>query len=129
MTQRGWRIGTTRPARQPLAARVIGGGDAMPGASTGESGLRLAELVAALSLATDLTIGVPTEHALRSAILAVRLGDILGASETERHQSYYLALLRYVGCTSSSHADAQVFGDEIAVGTWTAGVDLADPPE
>ena len=34
-----------------------------------EPDLRLAELIAALSLATDLGMGQPMEHALRSSIL------------------------------------------------------------
>jgi hypothetical protein len=40
----------------------------------GESGIRLAELVAAFSLATDLGLGQPLEHALRSWLIAARLG-------------------------------------------------------
>lgn len=39
-----------------------------------ETGLRLAELMAALSLATDLGTAQPMEHALCSCILSVRLG-------------------------------------------------------
>ena len=37
--------------------------------------LRLAELTAALSLATDLGMGQPLEHGLRTAIIAVRLAE------------------------------------------------------
>jgi hypothetical protein len=39
--------------------------------------MRLAELVAALSLATDLGMGQPMEHELRACLLAVRLGEAL----------------------------------------------------
>jgi hypothetical protein len=39
-----------------------------------EQPIRAAEVVGALSLATDLGTGQPLEHALRSAVLAVRLG-------------------------------------------------------
>ncbi len=42
-----------------------------------DSGLRLAELVAAFSLATDLGMGQPMEHVLRSWLIAVRLGERL----------------------------------------------------
>lgn len=42
-----------------------------------DSGLRLAELVAAFSLATDLGLGQPMEHVLRSWLIAVRLGERL----------------------------------------------------
>ena len=37
------------------------------------SEIRLAELVAALSIATDLGMGQPMEYVLRSCVLAVRL--------------------------------------------------------
>ena len=41
---------------------------------TSDSGLRLAEVIAALSLATDLGVGQPMGYALRSWVLVVRLG-------------------------------------------------------
>src|SRR2546426_7827329 len=40
--------------------------------------LRLAELVAALSLATDLGMGQPMAHALRTCLFAIALGRALG---------------------------------------------------
>jgi len=43
--------------------------------SAGER-VRAAEVVGALSLATDLGTGQPLEHALRTAVLAVRLGEL-----------------------------------------------------
>ena len=45
-----------------------------------EQPIRAAEVVGALSLATDLGTGQPLEHALRTAVLAVRLGELAGAS-------------------------------------------------
>jgi hypothetical protein len=50
---------------------AVGAGDHGPG-------LRLAELVAAFSRATDLGMGQPMEHVLRSWLIAVRLGQRLG---------------------------------------------------
>ncbi len=46
--------------------------------------IRLAELIAALSLATDLAMGQPLEYALCSCVLAVRLGEALGLTDDER---------------------------------------------
>jgi hypothetical protein len=46
----------------------VGGDKPRPG-----QGLRLAELLAAVSLATDLAHDVPAESALRDAVLAVEL--------------------------------------------------------
>lgn len=40
-----------------------------------KSDTRLADLVGALSLATDLSMGQPLEHALRTCLLALRLGE------------------------------------------------------
>jgi hypothetical protein len=45
--------------------------------------IRLAELMAALSLSTDLGMGQPLEYALSVCVLSVRLGDVLGLSESE----------------------------------------------
>ncbi len=45
--------------------------------------IRLVELMTALSLATDLGMGQPMEHALCVCVLSVRLGEALGLSEDE----------------------------------------------
>ncbi len=45
--------------------------------------VRLAELVATLSLGTDLGFGQPMEHVLRQCLIALRLGERLGLSEAE----------------------------------------------
>src|SRR5919204_446060 len=44
---------------------------------------RSVELLAALSLATDLGTGQPLEHALRTSVLAVRLGALAGVPHRE----------------------------------------------
>jgi hypothetical protein len=46
--------------------------------------LRLAEAVGALSLATDLAMGQPLEHGLRTAVLAVRVAQAMGCRRTIR---------------------------------------------
>jgi hypothetical protein len=73
------------------------------------SGVRLAEIVAALSLATDLGMGQPMEFALRTCVLAVRLGDVLGLDERELRDIYYVALLRSAGCTAEAPFEAMLF--------------------
>ena len=89
--------------------------------------VRLAELIAALSLAIDIGVGQPMEHALRSCLLGVRLGEELGLDEQELADIYYLALLRFVGCTANKDVDAAVLGDEIAARAWIAALDLGQP--
>ncbi len=78
--------------------------------------LRLAELMAALSLATDLGMGQPMEQALRTCLIAVSLGDRLGLSRDELSEVYYVALLRFLGCTADAHEfAAMVGGDDISM--------------
>ena len=79
--------------------------------------LRLAELASAISLATDLAMGLPLEQGLRTAIVAVRLAERLGLDESEREAVYYVSLLRFSGCTAEAYLDAHRFGDEIAART------------
>jgi hypothetical protein len=57
-------------------------------ASDRDSGLRLAELVAAFSLALDLGMGQPMEHDLRSWLIAARLGDHFGLDHKQRGSLY-----------------------------------------
>ena len=84
---------------------------------------RLAEVVAAISLATDLGMGQPLEHALRTCVLAMRLADQAGVGAGERPVVYYTALLRYLGCTGESHEMSAAFGDEIAARAAFATID------
>jgi HD-GYP domain-containing protein (c-di-GMP phosphodiesterase class II) len=85
------------------------------GAGLSPGRLRAAELIGALSLATDFGVGEPLEHGLRTTVIGVRLAESLGLEEEDRRAVYYVALLRYAGCTAESHLDAALFGDEIAV--------------
>ncbi|MGH7687779.1 MAG: HD domain-containing phosphohydrolase [Candidatus Dormibacteria bacterium] len=83
-----------------------------------ESELRLAELITALSLATDLGMGQPMEKAMRSCLLALVLGRRLDCDAATLSDIYYLALLQHIGCTSHAHEWATyVGGDEIAMRT------------
>ena len=80
----------------------------------GSARVRLAEPVAALSLATDLGMGQPLEQALRTCLLAVAAGSELGLDGATRSDSYYLALLRFVGCTSDAQCAANEMCDVVA---------------
>jgi len=55
--------------------------------------VRLAELVAALSLGIDLGFGQPMEHILRQCLIALRLAERVGLDEQARAVVYYTALL------------------------------------
>ncbi len=77
--------------------------------------VRLAELVAALSLGIDLGFGQPMEHVLRQCVIALRLGEQAGLSEDDRGTIYYAALLVNVGCHSDAYEQAKWFGDDIGL--------------
>ncbi|MBY0532631.1 MAG: LuxR C-terminal-related transcriptional regulator [Xanthobacteraceae bacterium] len=75
--------------------------------------IRRAEILAALSLATDLAMGQPMEFALKSCALGIRLGKLLQCDESELKEIYYHSLLRYINCNAETHVMAALFGDEI----------------
>src|SRR5688500_16038955 len=79
------------------------------------SEVRLAELVAALSLGIDLGFGQPMEHVLRQCLIALRLAERMGLDADERAALYYTALLVGVGCHTDAHEQAKWFGDDISL--------------
>ncbi|TDO55469.1 regulatory LuxR family protein [Kribbella sp. VKM Ac-2571] len=93
-----------------------------------DSGLRLTELLAAFSLATDLGMGQPMEHVLRSWAIAARLGDHLDVEPEERAALYYVATLAWVGCVADTPEVATWFGDDIAFRSDSYQVDFAGLP-
>ena len=80
-----------------------------------EGRVRVAELVAALSLGIDLGFGQPMEHVLRQCLIALRLAERAGLDEESRGAVYYTALLVNVGCHTDAHEQAKWFGDDIAM--------------
>ena len=77
--------------------------------------VRLAELLAALSLAFDLGMGLPMEHVLRQCLISMRLADRLGLERSDRGVVYYTALLAWVGCHVDAYEQAKWFGDDLAL--------------
>jgi HD-GYP domain-containing protein (c-di-GMP phosphodiesterase class II) len=88
--------------------------------------VRLAEVVGALSLATDVGMGMPLEVGLGTSLVAGRLAEALGCSADEERRAYWVALLRHIGCTAGSHDFAALVGDEIAFRGGLGGVDFTD---
>jgi HD-GYP domain-containing protein (c-di-GMP phosphodiesterase class II) len=81
------------------------------------------ELLAALSLATDLGSGLPLEHALHTCVIAVRLAEAADVTRRERDATYHAALLHAVGCTSNAHETAAIFGDDVSTRAAWATID------
>jgi HD-GYP domain-containing protein (c-di-GMP phosphodiesterase class II) len=83
--------------------------------------------VASLSLATDLGLGQPMQHVLRSCMLGLGLAEDVGLDESERAAVYYVALVAWLGCHADSHEQAGWFGDDIALRADAQMVDSAGP--
>ncbi len=76
--------------------------------------VRLAELVATISLGTDLGLGQPMEHVLRHTLVSLRMAELLELDVAERNVAYYSGLLCWVGCHTDAYEQAKWFGDDIA---------------
>ncbi|HEX6857653.1 MAG TPA: HD domain-containing phosphohydrolase [Streptosporangiaceae bacterium] len=79
------------------------------------SGVRLAELLAVLSLGTDLGMGQPMEHVLRQCLISLRLTQAMGLDAADREVVFYAALLAWVGCHVDAYEQARWFGDDLAL--------------
>ena len=90
--------------------------------------VRLAELIAMISLGTDLGMGQPMEHVLRQSLIALRLAERLGLDEESRGVVYYVSLLSWVGCHVDAYEQAKWFGDDLALKADTRRVDLSSLP-
>jgi HD-GYP domain-containing protein (c-di-GMP phosphodiesterase class II) len=87
--------------------------------------VRLAELLALISLGTDLGMGAPMEHVMRQSLIALRLAERLGLDEATRGVVYYVGLLGWVGCHVDAYEQAKWFGDDLALKSDVRRVDLA----
>jgi HD-GYP domain-containing protein (c-di-GMP phosphodiesterase class II) len=88
----------------------------------------LAEVVAMLSLATDLGYGQPMDHVQRSCMLALRLSERLGLDDPARAVVYYVGLLACVGCYADASEQARWFGDDIELKADMYDVNFAGMP-
>jgi HD-GYP domain-containing protein (c-di-GMP phosphodiesterase class II) len=90
--------------------------------------LRLADVLGALSLATDLANGLPAEDGLRIAILATRLA----ADEpmAVRNDVFWSGVLRYLGCNGFAVEEAGfASGDDIGLRKSFVRTDLGRPSQ
>jgi putative nucleotidyltransferase with HDIG domain len=87
------------------------------------------EVLAALSLATDLGTDQPLEHGLRTAVLCSRLAAAGGGDDALCADAYHLGLLHSIGCTSDAHEAAAAYGDDRPYRSDFATIDSARPNE
>jgi HD-GYP domain-containing protein (c-di-GMP phosphodiesterase class II) len=74
--------------------------------------VKLSQLVATLSLMSDLGMGRPMERVLRQTVIAMRLADAAGVAPEVCAATYYTSLLTWVGCATDTSELADLFGDE-----------------
>ena len=91
--------------------------------------VRLADLLAAVSVATDLGNGQEPGKAIRACLVATALARRLGTPEAEVSDVYYTSLLRHLGCTATAHEEAWLVGDELAARPAAERADFGDPRE
>ncbi|KAB7753200.1 HD domain-containing phosphohydrolase [Mycolicibacterium mucogenicum] len=89
--------------------------------------VRLAELIASLSLATDLGLGQPQEHVLRQTVIATRLAAAAGMAPEHPAAAFYVSLLAWMGCVADSHELAHWFADDLQMRADSYQVDKAGP--
>lgn len=74
----------------------------------------VAEMLAVLSLATDLSMGLPMEHGVRSCFIGMCLAAELEIPHRDRSDLYYASLIKEVGCVcGASQLAAWIEGDEM----------------
>jgi HD-GYP domain-containing protein (c-di-GMP phosphodiesterase class II) len=92
--------------------------------------LRLAELLASLSLASDLGMGYPPEQTLDACLIASALARELNLDPATRADAYFVSLLSHVGCTAGAHEQAFLAGgDDVALRGIGSGVVFGEPRE
>lgn len=72
-------------------------------------GLKLAELISALSHALDLTEGQPQGHCVRCCWIGMHLGQAMGLNDQQRWELYYTLLLKDLGCSSNAARICQLY--------------------
>ena len=92
-----------------------------------EPGIRLTELLGALSLVSDLGMGQPMEHNLRQCLIAARLGDRAGLDGAQREGVFYAGIMAWVGCHVDAYEQTKWFGDETALKGDARKVDMTGP--
>lgn len=95
-------------------------------------GVRLADVAGALSMALDLAEGQSMGHSLRSTLIGMRIGDLLGVTEEQKSALFYALLLKDLGCSANSArlstllgADDRLLKHAHRLTDWTAGSDRA----
>ncbi len=96
------------------------------------AGIRLTDVVGALSYALDMTEGQPMGHSVRTTMIGMRIAALVGLSEEDRSALFYALLLKDLGGSSNAAQLSRLYGaDDRALKQahrlidWTDRVDVA----
>ncbi len=74
------------------------------------AGIRLTDVIGALSYALDMSEGQPVGHSVRTAMIGMRIGRELGLSDESRSALFYALLLKDLGSSSNAAQLSSRFG-------------------
>jgi putative nucleotidyltransferase with HDIG domain len=94
------------------------------------TGIRLSEIIAAMSVALDITQGHPQGHCMRTALVGMRLADALRLPTADRSALFYALLMKDLGCSSNAAkmtclfaADDHLMKRDLRMIDWTKTTD------
>ncbi len=127
----GGRLGATEAVDQGLKTLPATDAESLR-LDPAPGGIRLADVVGALSHALDLTEGQAMGHSVRTTLIGMRIGGMLGLTDDQKSALFYGLLLKDLGCSSNAARMAQLFGADDRLlkyahklTDWTAGHDSA----
>lgn len=94
-----------------------------------QADLRLADLLAALSVSTDLAMGQAPEKAIRACVVATEVARRLDLPDHEVSDVYYTTLLKHLGCTATPHEELLFGPDELTTRSVAERTDMTSPGE
>src|SRR5262249_47959518 len=114
-----------RPARRGKPAPAPPPGSCLRAPAMPAERARLVDVLAALSLTTDLATGLPYERGLRACLIADGLSRALELDPPSHRAAFLASLLRGIGCGHASE-NAALFGDDIAFERFLVTFDPGD---
>lgn len=75
-------------------------------------GLRVSEVISALSFALDLTEGQPMGHSVRSCIFGMHVAKEFGLPQDSQADLYYALLMKDAGCSTNASRMYQILGTD-----------------
>ena len=77
-----------------------------------ETELPLAELIASLTVALDMTEGQPPEHSMRCCWIGMHIGQALQLADAQLHDLYFTLLLKDAGCSSNAARICELYATD-----------------